>query len=306
MGVFWLIVTIVTATRFCQSEIALLADCLSWGSFTWFNALGVMAPLAGLPFLLMEWGGALSFMSYVGHIIYGFHRRLCLREVATAEADAREQQETSKRSRRRQLRPTSTGPGPQEVSVVGAGLMSGAAMEMHQIRYFLALCEELNFTKAAERCNVAQPSLTRAIKLLEDEFGGELVNRERGNTHLTELGRMMRPHLAEVYETAQLARSEADKLKKEKRVTLRLGVMCTIAPAPLLVLVDNLGRRHSDLDLEVIDSSAREPRGSAQAGRTRSRDLLPARSSGRPPALSEAVPRTNDDRAPAVPSSRGA
>jgi LysR family transcriptional regulator, hydrogen peroxide-inducible genes activator len=71
-------------------------------------------------------------------------------------------------------------------------------MEMHQIRYFLALCEELNFTKAAERCNVAQPSLTRAIKLLEDEFGGALINRERTNTHLTELGRMMRPHLAEV------------------------------------------------------------------------------------------------------------
>ena len=71
MGVFWLIVTMVTATRFFNPS-RLLADCLSWGSFTWFNALGIMAPLAGLPFLLMEWGGALSFMSYVGHIIYGF------------------------------------------------------------------------------------------------------------------------------------------------------------------------------------------------------------------------------------------
>jgi len=71
MGIFWLIVTIATATRFVNPH-ALIADCLSWGSFTWFNALGIMAPLAGLPFLLMEWGGALSFMSYVGHIIYGF------------------------------------------------------------------------------------------------------------------------------------------------------------------------------------------------------------------------------------------
>jgi hypothetical protein len=67
------------------------------------------------------------------------------------------------------------------------------AVEMHQIRYFLALCKEFNFTKAAERCNVAQPSLTRAIKLLEEEFGGPLVHRERVNTHLTELGRMVRP-----------------------------------------------------------------------------------------------------------------
>jgi len=129
-------------------------------------------------------------------------------------------------------------------------------MEMHQVRYFLALCEELNFTKAAERCNVTQPSLTRAIKLLEDEFGGPLVRRERANNHLTELGRMMRPHLANLYENAQLVRSEAAKLKKARRATLKLGVMCTIAPAPLVALVENLGRRHPDLDLEVLDSTA--------------------------------------------------
>lgn len=68
---FWAIVTVVTATRAINPD-SLVADCLSWGSFTWFNALGLMAPLAGLPFLLIEWGGGLSFMSYVGHVIYGF------------------------------------------------------------------------------------------------------------------------------------------------------------------------------------------------------------------------------------------
>lgn len=72
-------------------------------------------------------------------------------------------------------------------------------MEMHQIRYFLAVCEELNFTRAAERCNVAQPSLTRAIKLLEEELGGQLFHRERANTHLSELGRLVKPHLEEVF-----------------------------------------------------------------------------------------------------------
>ena len=53
------------------------------------------------------------------------------------------------------------------------GCTSGgeAAVEMHQIRYFLAVCEALNFTRAAEACNVSQPSLTRAIKGLEDELG---------------------------------------------------------------------------------------------------------------------------------------
>src|SRR5215204_4277395 len=57
-------------------------------------------------------------------------------------------------------------------------------MEMHQVRYFLAVAEELNFTRAAERCNVAQPSLTRAIKLLEGELGGPLFNREREHASL--------------------------------------------------------------------------------------------------------------------------
>lgn len=70
-GLFWLVVTVVTATRFIDPS-PLIANCLSWGSFTWFNALGIFAPLAGLPFLLMEWGGDLSFMSYAGHILFGF------------------------------------------------------------------------------------------------------------------------------------------------------------------------------------------------------------------------------------------
>ena len=78
-------------------------------------------------------------------------------------------------------------------------------MEMHQARYFLAVCETLNFTRAAEQCHVAQPSLTKAIKKLEDELGGELFRRERARTHLTDLGRMMKPHLEQVVESAQRA-----------------------------------------------------------------------------------------------------
>jgi hypothetical protein len=51
-----------------------------------------------------------------------------------------------------------------------AGDASEVAMEMHQVRYFLAVATELNFTRASETCHVSQPSLTRAIKLLEEEL----------------------------------------------------------------------------------------------------------------------------------------
>ncbi len=64
-------------------------------------------------------------------------------------------------------------------------------MEMQQIRYFLALARTLNFTRAAEECNVSQSALTRAIQALEGELGGELLRREHNRSHLTELGKRM-------------------------------------------------------------------------------------------------------------------
>jgi LysR family transcriptional regulator, hydrogen peroxide-inducible genes activator len=103
-------------------------------------------------------------------------------------------------------------------------------MELHEIRYFLALSKTLNFTKAAEVCNVSQPALTRAIQKMEDELGGLLFSRERNNTHLTELGRMLEPHLTEVMARTQLAKENATRFLRLDSAQLRLGVMCTIGP----------------------------------------------------------------------------
>jgi DNA-binding transcriptional LysR family regulator len=102
-------------------------------------------------------------------------------------------------------------------------------MEMHQVRYFLAVCRTLNFTKAAEECNVAQPSLTRAIQKLEEEFGGPLFHRERANTHLTELGRAMQPHLERTFEAARSAKELATVFKKGEVAHLRLGVSNSVS-----------------------------------------------------------------------------
>ena len=129
-------------------------------------------------------------------------------------------------------------------------------MEMHQIRYFLAVSKELNFTRAAELCNVAQPSLTRAIKLLEEELGGPLFHRERANTHLSELGRTVQPYLEEVYAKTQEAKRQALDFGKLRKTPLKLGVMCTIQPDELLDLVSGLQSRHPGIELEIIDASA--------------------------------------------------
>src|SRR5436309_578590 len=85
-------------------------------------------------------------------------------------------------------------------------------MQMHQIRYFLALCGELNFTRAARRSGVSQPSLTNAIGALERELGGALFQR-RPSIALTALGRVMQPYLEQIARNADDAREAARALK---------------------------------------------------------------------------------------------
>jgi LysR family transcriptional regulator, hydrogen peroxide-inducible genes activator len=84
-------------------------------------------------------------------------------------------------------------------------------MQMRQICYFLALCEERNFTRAARRCGISQPSLTNAIIALERELGGALFQRKPAIT-LTVLGHAVRPHLQRIAENAVHARDAARAL----------------------------------------------------------------------------------------------
>ena len=107
-------------------------------------------------------------------------------------------------------------------------------MEMHQVRYFLAVARTLNFTRAAEECNVAQPSLTRAIRQLEDELSGDLFRRERPHAQLTELGQRMQPLLQQCYDSALGARSLASSIKSGEVGSLRIGVSATIETALLM------------------------------------------------------------------------
>jgi LysR family transcriptional regulator, hydrogen peroxide-inducible genes activator len=137
-------------------------------------------------------------------------------------------------------------------------------MEMHQVRYFLALAEVLNFTRASDRCNVTQPALSRAIKLLEEELGGLLFRRERESTHLTDLGHMVRPHLQSVYHHSMLAKHLSQDFVR--RLPLKLGIMSTISPDEIVDLIANIRTRHPDVELKLCDSNANDLRSRLLAG----------------------------------------
>jgi DNA-binding transcriptional LysR family regulator len=99
-------------------------------------------------------------------------------------------------------------------------------MQMQQIRYFLALFEELSFTRAAKRCGVSQPSLTNAIMALEQELGGALFQR-KPLVALTVLGHAVRPYLDRIAENAAHAREAAQAMADVQR-----SLSMPLPPAP--------------------------------------------------------------------------
>lgn len=97
-------------------------------------------------------------------------------------------------------------------------------MELHQIRYFLAVCEAMNFTRAAETAHVTQPALTRAIRKLEDELGGALFERTRNGITLTDLGRIVRDNFEKIDALRNKTRDAAENWRRGSSGIIRVGV----------------------------------------------------------------------------------
>jgi DNA-binding transcriptional LysR family regulator len=131
-------------------------------------------------------------------------------------------------------------------------------MEMHQVRYFLAVAQLLNFTRAAEKCNVTQPSLTRAIKQLEVELGGDLFRRERPAAQLTELGQRMHPLLKQCYEAAAGARSLASSFKSGEIGALRIALTHSIDLTLLIPHLNEIKRQFNRLEFRFLRGTSRE------------------------------------------------
>jgi DNA-binding transcriptional LysR family regulator len=127
-------------------------------------------------------------------------------------------------------------------------------VELYQVRYFLALSETLNFTRAAERCHVTQPALTRAIQKLEEELGGQLIRRERNLSHLTDFGRLMRPHLEQIVTDTATARSTAKSFLTMENAAVKLGVMCTIGPLRSLGFLAAFHEAHASLEVTLVEA----------------------------------------------------
>ncbi len=103
-------------------------------------------------------------------------------------------------------------------------------MELHQLRYFLAVARTKHFSRAAEQCHVSQPSLSQQIMKLERELGEKLFERTKREVALTPAGDLLRVHADRVLHEVELAADGVRELRGLVRGRVTLGVLPTVAP----------------------------------------------------------------------------
>lgn len=131
-------------------------------------------------------------------------------------------------------------------------------MELRHLKYFLAVADTGNFTRAAQRCYVAQSALSQQIARLETELGTSLFVRSSRAVRLTEAGRLLMPLAERVLADADHAVAQVQALAGLRRGRLRLGVIQTMAAVvDLVAVLDDFHRAYPEIELQVMsDSSA--------------------------------------------------
>lgn len=138
------------------------------------------------------------------------------------------------------------------------------AMDVHgrDLRYFVAVAEELHFTRAAERLFVSQPALSKQIRALERQLGAELFERDHQSVRLTAVGAALLPHARRVLAAWAGAADAVERAKAEQRATLVVGMSTSPGRGGLLPAIrSRFGEACPDARIELrqvswADSSA--------------------------------------------------
>lgn len=130
-------------------------------------------------------------------------------------------------------------------------------MELRLLRYFLAVCEERNFTKAADKMLVSQPALSKQIKDLEDELGVQLFIREHRKVTLTESGYYLRDRAQEIL---SLTDATERSLQKDKIISgiLRIGAGESPLLNRIMKILGEIAKEYPDVQIEIDDANGDE------------------------------------------------
>jgi LysR family hydrogen peroxide-inducible transcriptional activator len=126
-------------------------------------------------------------------------------------------------------------------------------MEFHQLHYVCAIADTGSFSRAAERCQVAQPSLSQQILKLEKDLGARLFDRLGRRVRLTEAGRAFLPYARSILSQREAARSSVADKCADVRGSVAVGVIPTIAPYLMPRYTTSFTRKYPDAKLRIVE-----------------------------------------------------
>jgi len=126
-------------------------------------------------------------------------------------------------------------------------------MEFHQLRYVCAIADTGNFSRAAERCQIAQPSLSQQILKLEQDLGAKLFDRLGRSVRLTEAGRAFISHARAILEQIDVARASVSDKNADLRGSVAVGVIPTVAPYLIPRYTAAFAKKYPDAKLRIVE-----------------------------------------------------
>lgn len=132
----------------------------------------------------------------------------------------------------------------------------GNQMEFRQLEYFMVICEELHFSRAAEKIMVSQPNLSQQIKLLERELGVPLFNRIGKRITITEAGNLLYEHSKQIFSHVKQAQDSILELKQLKGGSLAIGVLPGDADLMFDSLLLDFHSTYPDITISLIETTS--------------------------------------------------
>jgi LysR family transcriptional regulator, benzoate and cis,cis-muconate-responsive activator of ben and cat genes len=140
-------------------------------------------------------------------------------------------------------------------------------MDLRQLRYFVAVARERNFTRAAAQLHIAQPPLSRQIQLLEEELGVQLVIRDSRPVQLTDAGRLLHEQAIQILGRVEQTREATRRVGLHQRGVLSIGFVASTLYGGLPAVLKMLRTRAPELEIRMVELMSIEQLDALKAGR---------------------------------------
>ena len=131
-------------------------------------------------------------------------------------------------------------------------------MELHQLKYFSVLCQELNYSIAAKKCYISRQAMRQAVRALEEEYRVTLIENQHNHLSVTPAGRLLQKNAEAVLHAVQQTDTELRSFALHNRA-VRIGVSLSLMPfyAPeILYLLGDLSTPFPSLRFEIVKQDA--------------------------------------------------